>query len=226
MRRLSADQRRSELLDAAIRVIERDGLEGATVRAIVAEADMPLGAFHYVFESRDELISDLIQKVTDDERLAGWMWAHVNSTAAGPEGLKQLIRVGLEGYFTLLSTNPGQELALFEVAFHAIRNDPSAVTRQWELYREAARQSLVEAAALAGIDWILPMDVLAMRLNQAIDGLTINWLATRDDAAAHDYIGFLAETFSRYAVASESAAALPTEAGTLGERKGQDAHHN
>jgi AcrR family transcriptional regulator len=65
---MSADARRAELLQAALRVMSRDGVAAGTTRAIVAEAGMPLATFHYCFRSRNELLRDLITLVTTMER--------------------------------------------------------------------------------------------------------------------------------------------------------------
>src|SRR5687767_6056215 len=65
---MSADARRAELLQAALRVMSRDGVAAGTTRAIVAEAGMPLATFHYCFRSRNELLRELITLVTTMER--------------------------------------------------------------------------------------------------------------------------------------------------------------
>ena len=63
MARLALADRRAALIGAAVRVIARSGLAAATTRAIVTEAGMPLGSFHYVFDSRDDLITAVIETV-------------------------------------------------------------------------------------------------------------------------------------------------------------------
>ena len=64
MARVSADVRRERLVEAAIRVMVRDGVAKATTRSIVAEADMPLGAFHYCFRSKEELLENVIEAIS------------------------------------------------------------------------------------------------------------------------------------------------------------------
>ena len=70
MPRMSADARRAELLQAALRVMSRDGIAAGTTRAIVAEAGMPLATFHYCFRSRNELLRELITLLTSQEQEA------------------------------------------------------------------------------------------------------------------------------------------------------------
>src|SRR5690606_36680123 len=71
--RTSAVERRGQLIEAGLRVIAREGMHGATVRAIVAEADVPLATFHYVFASREEMIGEAYAyiAVQSDDSLAG-----------------------------------------------------------------------------------------------------------------------------------------------------------
>lgn len=193
MRRLPYADRRAELVDAAIRVIAREGLSGASTRAIVAEADMPLGAFHYVFGTRDELITAVIEQITEQERLAAWIDA--DASASAPR-LDAILERGLDAYLRLLESDPSRELVLLDVATHAIRHDPAVVERQWATYRSAAQSSLRYAAELAGTTWSQPLDEIAWSFASALDGLTLTWLTDRDGDAARRHIRFLARSFA------------------------------
>ena len=61
--RMSVDQRRSLLIEAAINVMARDGVANVGTRAIVAEADMTIGVFHYCFRSKDELVVEVLRSI-------------------------------------------------------------------------------------------------------------------------------------------------------------------
>lgn len=50
------EQRRSELAGAVRRVVAGHGVEGATVRAVAAEAGWSMGALRYYFMSQDDLL--------------------------------------------------------------------------------------------------------------------------------------------------------------------------
>jgi AcrR family transcriptional regulator len=69
MARVPVPTRREALIEAALRVMERDGLTAGTTRAIVAEAGMSLASFHYAFASREELLRELVQRVVGQEQL-------------------------------------------------------------------------------------------------------------------------------------------------------------
>src|SRR6266568_4623341 len=65
MARIAAKDRREALIAAAIRVMVREGVTKTTTRKIVQEAGMNLGAFHYCFTSREELLQEVITRITD-----------------------------------------------------------------------------------------------------------------------------------------------------------------
>ena len=56
MARTPAAIRRTELVEAAIKVALDEGLDAATVRRIAAEAGVSLGTVHYCFGSKLSLI--------------------------------------------------------------------------------------------------------------------------------------------------------------------------
>lgn len=49
-------RRKAEIVDAALRVIGRDGIPGVSMRAVAAEASIPLGTVTYYFGDKEELI--------------------------------------------------------------------------------------------------------------------------------------------------------------------------
>lgn len=180
MARLTATQRRAELLSAALRVIERDGVHGATTRAIVAEADMPLASFHYAFRSRDEMIRELIAFVVEQEGLAA-----ERSLRPGSD-IRSTVRAGLQAYFDLVIAEPNREQAMFELLHYALRTEElrDLPRTQYEAYHRAAARVLEAGAAQTGIAWSISLAELARLLVTLTDGLTLAWLADRDDGAA------------------------------------------
>lgn len=70
MPKVSAEHReqvRRRLLDAAKRVVLRDGHEGATTRAILDEAGMSAGTLYNYFPSKEELFEALIEDTLQRE---------------------------------------------------------------------------------------------------------------------------------------------------------------
>ncbi|WP_283714468.1 TetR/AcrR family transcriptional regulator [Microbacterium dauci] len=188
------EQRRDELIAAAIRVIARRGVAGATTRAVTAEADMPLGAFSYIFGTQDELMTAVVDTVTEQERFAAQVRA-IDGTS-----MVTALRSGLDGYIDLLKARPDDELALFELAIWARRRDPDGQMRaQWATYFRAAEDLLRFAAEVTAHEWQTPVSELARVLVSFADGITLAWLADHDTDAARRTAAFAAEALARHA---------------------------
>lgn len=205
MRRMPPEERRDELIAAAIRVIARRGVAAATTRAITAEAGMPLGAFTYIFGTQAELMTAVIDTVIEQERFAA------ESRAIDPTSMVAALRSGLEGYIDLLERDPDHEIALLELALVARRRDPAGQMRaQWETYYRAAEQVLVYAAEITGSRWTQPVADLARHLVVVVDGLTTTWLADGDSDAARRTASFAATALA----AASAPLGAPTEGST------------
>lgn len=204
MRRMSFEQRRSELIAAAARVIARDGLDATSSRAIVAEADMPLGALHYVFDSREDLLRALIAEVAEAERTT---ILSVLDGCSG-SGIEDMMRAALHTYVRLMRQNPDRELAVAELSLHGVRHNPERAKQQWETYFAQATESLERGADMCGAVWTRPVEQIAHSLVSCMDGLTLTWLITRDEDAISQHIDFLAHSFAVLSVPADSVVAV------------------
>jgi len=78
--RQGSEQRRQDILDAAIRIVVREGVRGVRHRAVAAEAAVPLSATTYYFKDIEDLLSDAFALYV--ERSAAYMakfWAGTES---------------------------------------------------------------------------------------------------------------------------------------------------
>jgi len=211
---MAVEQRRRELVDAAARVIARDGVAAATTRAIVAEAGMSLASLHYAFPSREHLLEAVIADVIEQERRTAEAGLLPVATAADPGSgepprLEDVIVAGLDRYLDLLVARPEREQALFELALHAMRTpgQRAALVAQYDVYHESARATLATAALAARSRWTVPLDRVARALVMSTEGLTSVWLADRDTEAARQT--------ARFAARALAALAEPVPAGTV-----------
>ncbi|QEO15459.1 TetR family transcriptional regulator [Agromyces intestinalis] len=195
MARIPAAERRAALVEAAIRVVARDGIGHATTRAIVTEAGMSLASFHYAFESRDELIDELIRTVVAREQQA------VVPDRIEGGTLRDILEAGLFRYLDHLRADPDRELAMLELTHYALRSPdrhPLAVM-QYARYAELAAEALGVAATMTGVRWCEPVDHVARMLVAFTDGMTTTWLVERDDDAARRVARAAADALSRMA---------------------------
>ena len=65
-RRARTEQRSRQLLDAAARVLEREGSQAVSMQAIAAEAEVSVGLIYRYFGGKDELLLAVILDVLDD----------------------------------------------------------------------------------------------------------------------------------------------------------------
>jgi DNA-binding transcriptional regulator YbjK len=195
MTRIPAAERRAALAEAALTVIARDGLAAATTRAIVAEAGMPLASFHYAVASRDELLRDVVDLVVAGEGTAAATFLHDATTP------RDAIYKALTGYLDHVRADPGNEQAMFELTQYALRTPHLAdlPAEQYHRYHALAADLLEAGASLLHIEWSIPVPDLARLLVTLTDGLTLAWLADRDDAAAERSIAHAADAISAFA---------------------------
>jgi len=195
MTRIPAAERRAALASAARVVIARDGLAAATTRAIVAEAGMPLASFHYAVASRDELLRDVVELVVADEATAT---AAFLATATTP---RDAIAKALSAYLEHVRSDPGNEQAMFELTQYALRTPQLAdlPAEQYRSYHALAADLLEAGASALHIEWSIPVPDLARLLVTLTDGLTLAWLADRDDAAAARAIDHAADAVAAFA---------------------------
>ncbi|MDO5532336.1 TetR/AcrR family transcriptional regulator [Sutterella sp.] len=59
-------ERRSRIIDAALLVIARDGVAGASMRRIADQADVPLGSMTYHFRDREDLLAEAFGRFIDE----------------------------------------------------------------------------------------------------------------------------------------------------------------
>ncbi len=69
--RQGSEQRRQAILDAAMRIVVREGVRGVRHRAVAAEAGVPLSATTYYFKDIDDLLTDTFAQYV--ERSAAYM---------------------------------------------------------------------------------------------------------------------------------------------------------
>lgn len=210
MPRLPVAERRRALVDAAIRVVARDGVAGTTTRAVVAEADMSLASLHYAFASREDLLDAVIADVTAQEHRAAedGLLPLGDPTDPAPAML-DVIRAGLDRFLDLLVEDPLRERALLELSLHALRTPghEAVLAAQYATYHRAAQASLETAAVASRSRWCVPLPTAARLLVTFTDGLTTTWLADRDTAAARASVVFAAQALA--ALAEPLAAAEP-----------------
>jgi len=189
MARISARVRREALVEAAIRVMVREGVAAATTRAIVAEADMSLGVFHYCFDSREQLLREVTRRLTDGYAAV----AREGFASAGD--LRSAVSGSLREFWARVENAPNEELLGFELTQYAIRQKGfgDLARHQYAHYLEVLEDFLVGAARDAQIEWSVPITLLARYINATLDGLSLTWLVDGNTEQSREALDLLTD---------------------------------
>jgi TetR/AcrR family transcriptional regulator, regulator of biofilm formation and stress response len=125
-------ERRRQILEAAVRIIGRDGPGAVTHRAVAAEAGVPLAATTYYFSSKGQLFKEALT-------------LSVQADLAELEALAETLPPGLDDVERF-----AQEIAGFLVS--QLRRRRTTVVAQYELVLEAARVPALREAARRSTD--------------------------------------------------------------------------
>ncbi len=154
MANMRVGQRRELLLTAGIRVIARDGLDAASTRAVVAEAEMPLASFHYAFASREDFLAELVSRL-----IVAPMVPPGSPLAPTPDFTAAVRRL-----IVLVAENDVERARVRqELALHASHHPGLRALARTGLSRARERVAgrLVEAADQHGMAWRVDPDELA-----------------------------------------------------------------
>ena len=201
MARMSAAERREILIDAAIVVMSREGVPHTTTRAIVAEADMQIGVFHYCFRSKEELILEVMKEISHRSSVA------VESAISGASDPAEIIKSAVDAYWHHIENNPLEHLLSYELTSYALRQpgNEAAAVAQYDYYFSVMAELLGKAAEVSGFEWSTPVDVLAPTVLAMIEGVTFQWLVCKDADKARAVLDQLVTHLLRDAALAEAA---------------------
>ena len=181
MARIPAAERRSELVDAAVRVIAVHGVDGATTRRIADAANAPLATLHYCFSSKEELFSEVFRYVAGQYRD---VLARNDCHGDLRETARSLMRGVMEWYVA----NEDFGRAIIELISWARRQANEQAVMVYTEANSALRTILEADAAAAGQTFSEgAIDELAYVVTVLSDGFAMNWrvFADRDAAPTH-----------------------------------------
>jgi AcrR family transcriptional regulator len=165
----------------------RDGVDGATLRAIAKEAGAPLATVHYCFTDKDELMSAASEH---------WLRELVGSMTGDvmPEGgLRATVKEMADRWWADLERNPPNVLAQHELDLWAIRGTEhqALATSIYPRYVEALTNLFSRTLQSAGEESSIPPELLARAFLAVLDGASFQYLANPESGKARDLLYFL-----------------------------------
>jgi AcrR family transcriptional regulator len=182
------EARRDEILSATWRVIARDGIARATIRAIAREANCSRGILAHYFDDKADILGSAL--VMSHRRVV----ARMDARAAGLAGLAALRVVMLEA----LPLDGERDLeAQIEISFwgRALGNPALRRLQHSEFDRLTARlrAHLAEASKLGELRPGVDLDLAAHQLVVLIDGLSAERVLYPDRVSARRQEEMLAQ---------------------------------
>ncbi|HTF51678.1 MAG TPA: TetR family transcriptional regulator [Pseudonocardia sp.] len=190
MARVQAKVRREQLIDAAVRVATRDGVAAATTRAIATEAGASLASVHYCFESKQELLQEVLISIIN-ELASDW-----STEPPAGASVADMLRADLGALWAVVEREPGKQQVTYELTHYALRTEGLEELAQWQyqVYYARSGERLRQIAARAGVEWTVPLPTLTRMLMNMIDGLVLGWLVDRDSKLARGALEAFADT--------------------------------
>ncbi|AWZ09089.1 MULTISPECIES: TetR family transcriptional regulator C-terminal domain-containing protein [unclassified Streptomyces] len=189
MARMPLTDRRTQLTEAAIRAMTRDGVARTTTRSIAAEAGVSLSVFHYCFDSKQALLESVIETITAH-------YVTIVKAAIQPRAtLRETIRAGFQAYWDHVAASPGAHMLTYELTQYALRQPEFGhlARRQYESYCETYAELIEELRRITPFELSVPVTVLARYLAAMTDGVTLNFLVLGDDKAAAEILDMVTD---------------------------------
>ncbi|MFI6362581.1 TetR/AcrR family transcriptional regulator [Nocardia sp. NPDC050630] len=204
--RLSVEERRAHLIEAAIGLAEKKGVAGVTTRDVAQAAGVSLGVVHYCFENKDALMTELVKALSmelrDSVDANETVWQDVGS---GKEALQKLVRAGLELMWLNIEATPERQLLTYETTTYALREGEStpaklAIAREQYAFNDTTVADILDHARDAtGCQWSVPVPTLSRFTLNVIDGVVLRWLVDNDSESVRGQLDLLSEMLANYA---------------------------
>ncbi|MHC1558310.1 TetR/AcrR family transcriptional regulator [Actinomycetospora sp. C-140] len=187
---VEASVRHRQLITAARAALAREGVARTSLRAVAAEAGVPLGTMQYVFPSKEKLLQAVIEDVVEEiaEVLKG--------SAELDRGLAHAIRGGLRTFWSSLVTgHRGLQLMQYELTTYALRTAGQEHLARWqyERYCGVVAEWCATAARHAGDASAVPIDRLSRVIVAGIDGLILQHVCDPDESRSQEDLEAMAD---------------------------------
>jgi AcrR family transcriptional regulator len=177
--RIGSD-RRTEILEAAIRVLARDGLAQASTRKLAAEAGINQATLLYHVGSKDELLLAVLREMMRQTREI--------AVAAAEEDLplREAIANSLRAFWHHVEATPELQVMQYELTLYALRNPEAAwlAREQYRGYCEVVEGVLHAACERQGVTGAIPLDALARFIVGGLDGLILQFVSDQNTTRA------------------------------------------
>lgn len=171
---------RQQVLDAALRVFAERGAGNATVQDVADAAGMSKGAVHYHFESKDDLIGQVLQHAC--KRIT----ERVHAVFQQPGLPLERVRRAIAEMWAVRAEGTPEIRVVLDVMMRAV-HDPSLKKAVGDVIRNARQQVIevgINGLCEMGLKPRVPIELVPRLMLATLDGLAIHNLF--DPASSED----------------------------------------
>lgn len=171
MAHIPTEIRRQQFIDAAVTVIAREGVDGATTRRIAEEAQAPLATLHYCFQTKENLLWAVFEQLSDLVRVDIENASAEGESVGAIAGhlIRETARWGVHHH--------DHNRAQIEIWLWAERNDQTLAVRLYDTFIKSCEELLRSANSPLPED---QLETVSRVIVAVIDGLGMQ-LITRGE---------------------------------------------
>lgn len=195
MAHISIEDRSHQFVEAAARVIAREGIAAATTRRIAAEADAPLAALHYCFRSKDDLLDEVYNFLSRD-------YARELAPMNSGLQLEESVRTHATRIWHRMLNTPHEQVTTFELLLRRNRLKTQDEIERAAVINRSMYQGWVDStvaiftdgARVSGVQDPQDLDIVARSFIANIDGISLQHLADPNEERAWKLLEILIDS--------------------------------
>lgn len=157
--RVRHEQRRSSLVEAVEAELDETGLEGATLERVGRRVGLSKGALYYYIDSRDDLLTLVLEDVLQQQREKGERLAGDSTRPL------DRLRAFAHGHVSVIVNRPAGRMIVGHLELLASHQKSTLLLQQQDFYVRAIIKEAVEAGALREIPPVIASAVFFGALN-------------------------------------------------------------
>jgi AcrR family transcriptional regulator len=172
--------RRAEILEAAIRVLARDGIAATTTRKIAAEAGVNQATLRYYFGSKDNLLRDVLREMMRTTQQV------VQQGATFEGDIREAIAQSIRAFWSHVEQQAEWQIMQYELTLYALRNPEAAwlAKQQYEGYSELVEALIRQNFEMKQQACAIAYAELARFIVAGLDGIILQFVSDRDQVRA------------------------------------------
>ncbi len=188
------EARRKQILEVALHEIETQGYQNTTVQKIADKASISKGVIYYHFNTTEELLANIWSALIDE------LFEYRKTRVESRKTARDKLRTYLQANFEFLTQNFNKFIALFRlgIEFNSAETSVTPWSRQTNERCFKYLSSILQAGQQNGEFRKFRTEIIAPIIQGAIDGLAIQWIASRELFDFESSIQMLEEIIESY----------------------------